>query len=198
MTDCLQPGNTRSARGKWVLLAAAIVAVLWIWAELGHKPANISGEAGSEKRQAVEKFVKARRPEFMQGTEARYGALFVVDPVDFSCPPCFEDFETLLGGLSTLAGPEAEGRILLLIRQGSDGAWSDSTAVRRWADIQGFPAPLLMVPDTVYGSFGLRKTGILVVDSSIQEVLAYEIPVERNAHSAIWSRMEERNRVENP
>jgi len=194
----IQPGNRRSTRRGWVLIAAAVLAALWIWAKFGQDLKSISGEAESEKRETVEEFVRLHRPEFMKVTKAHYGTLFVVDPVDFSCPPCYEGFEKILGDLTLLVGPEAGQRILLLVRQEDDGAWSDSTAVRRWADIQGFPVPLLMVPDTAYRNFGFRKTGVLVVDSSIQRVLADEIPVERKGYTAIWSRMEERNRVENP
>jgi hypothetical protein len=169
-----------------------------MWSELGHNLPSEPGETGSEGGKSVEAFVRLHRPEFMKGTHARYGTVFTVDPADFGCPPCFEDFDKVLGNLILLAGPEAGRQILLLIRQGDGGAWSDSTAVRRWADIQGFDVPLLMVPEATYRSFALRKTGVIVVDGSIQRVWANEIPMEHNAHAELWSRMKERDRVENP
>lgn len=191
-------GEWRGNRRRWVFLTATALGVLCMWAELGQYFAGEPNGAGSEKRQSLEDFVRLHRPGFMKGTQARYGTVFVVDPVDLGCPPCFEDFEQLLGKLTLLAGPDASRRILLLIRQGDDGPWGDSAAVRRWAEIQGFSVPLLMVPDTIYRTFGYRKTGVLVVDGSFQAVLAKEMPMEPQAHATIRTRMEESERGENP
>ena len=192
------PGKETRALRRWIILAGTATAVLWMWAELGHSVTGKPDEAGSKPRQSAEDYVRLHRPEFMKGTQARHGTVFIVDPADFGCPPCFEDFERLLGNLMVLAGPEASKRILLLVRQGAGGAWNDSTAVRRWADIQGFTVPLEMVPDTTYRGFGFHKTGVIVVDGSIKSILAKEIPMGHNTHAEIRSRMEECNRVADP
>lgn len=197
-TACLEPGKGKRRHQRWAFLAGAAIAVLWMWAERGHTLTGEPGVARSEKGHSVEDYVRLQRPEFMKGTQARHGIVFVIDPADFGCPPCYEDFERLLETLIVLTEPEASKRILLLIRQGVGDAWRDSTTVRRWADIQGFSVPLQVVSDATYRSFGVGKTRAIVVNSSIQSVLAKEIPMEHKAHAEIWTRLEERGRVQDP
>lgn len=191
LTAALQRGKHQERWRRRALLAAVGLAALWMWVGLEGARLGSPAAAVSDNGRSVEGYVRLRRPEFMKGTQARYGAVFVVDPADLGCPPCFEDFEKLLGHLTLLVAPEPDQRLLLLIRQGRARPWGDSVAVRQWADLQGFSAPLLMVPDTVYANFGLQKTGVLVLDTMLRRVLVAEIPMRSKLRAIVLSHMKE-------
>jgi hypothetical protein len=143
-------------------------------------------------------FVRSHVTDFMKGTTGRNGIIFVLDPVDFGCPPCFDDFQNLTNEIRSLMQEETARRGTYLLRQAPWGPWSDSTVARRWAQAQDLPFPLVMVPETTHATFRLSKSSVLVVDESLETVRIDQFPLTRKAHAAVQLLMERKRDVDNP
>lgn len=136
------------------------------------------------------KIVRAQVPDFMNNTHSRHGIIFVIDPADFSCPPCYDDFQRVSEETGALLGHDADRGGVFLVRQSPEGFWSDSASVWRWADAQGFHFSIVMVPETTYTALGVAGTSIVVVDTSFNTVRVERIPMNAQKHQMIRSLME--------
>lgn len=174
-----------------LLLAVALVALLLkVGIQNIIQPHAMTVRSGVNH--IVGKFVSNRLPDFMRGTKGNYGLVVAIDPADFSCPPCFEDFLRLSDQMRPLVSGEEARRGLYLLRQSGSGPWGDSVAVQRWAQAQDLPFPIMTVPETTYTQFKLSKTTAMIVDPSLQTVFMERIPLTKDGYARIQFLMEEK------
>ena len=57
--------------------------------------------------------------------------------------------------------------------------------------MQGFPFPVLMVPDSTYGTFALSKTSVFILDGRFHEIFRASVPFTRTQHEQMRALMEE-------
>jgi hypothetical protein len=169
------------------LMGALIALIVYIGVSRRWEMPN---EEVAEAGRLVGKFVREASPGRMVNTLTKNRVLFVIDPGDFGCPPCFDDLQTLEEELARRLGEEAAERGLFLVRQYSEGPWSDSVTVGRWASAQGFSFPVMMVPDSSFDQFALGKTSVLVTDETLRTIFLHRVPVGRSGRETIVSLLE--------
>jgi hypothetical protein len=185
-------GKRKTWQSRWMVLFLGMVGVgIFLWAAFGNTPLTKELRGPGVNGIAMAEVLRSQLPDFMRGTASQHGIIFVVDPTDFSCPPCFEDLQRICDETGALTKQRTDHRRAFLVRQSAGGFWSDSASVRRWGDAQGFSLPIVMVPETTYAALGFTKTSVIVVTTSLSIVRFERVPMSMQSHREILSLLEE-------
>jgi hypothetical protein len=184
-------GKRKRWQSRWMILFLGMVSVgILLWAAFGNTLLKKELRGPGLNGIAIAEALRTQLPDFMRGTASQHGIIFVVDPTDFSCPPCFEDLQRICDETDALMKQRTDHRRAFLVRQSASGFWSDSASVRRWGDAQGFSFPIVMVPETTYAALGLTNTSVIVVTTSLSIVRLERVPMSMQAHREILSLVE--------
>jgi hypothetical protein len=184
-------GKRNTWQSRWIVPFLGVVgAGIVLWAAFGNALIERELRGPGPNGIALADVIRAQLPGFMRRAESQHGIIFVVDPTDFSCPPCFADLQRICDETGALTKQQTDHRRAFLVRQSAGGFWSDSASVRQWGDAQGFSFPIVMVPETTYAALGFTKTSVIVVTRSLSIVRFERVPMSMQAHREILSLLE--------